>query len=62
MIIAELVVVCDQSIVLVEDVDQEEKLLVVLRWQWFYVILQKVQVLYCFLTGLLLRHLLFEVF
>jgi hypothetical protein len=52
--------ICDEFIVVVEDVDQEEKLLVVVRWQWFDVLLQVVQVFDCLVNILLLGHFLAE--
>jgi hypothetical protein len=52
--------ICDELIVLVADVDQEKKLLVVVRWQWFDVLLQVVQVFDCLVNNLLLGHFLAE--
>jgi hypothetical protein len=54
------VTICDEFIVVVKDVDQEEELLVVVRWQWFDVLLQVVQVFDCLVNILLLGHFLAE--
>jgi hypothetical protein len=54
------VTICDEFIVVVEDVDQEEKLLVVVGWQWFDVLLEVVQVFDCLVNILLLGHFLAE--
>jgi hypothetical protein len=52
--------ICDDQVVVVEIVDQEEKLLVVVRWQWFDVLLQVVQVFDRLVNNLLLGHFLAE--
>jgi hypothetical protein len=46
--------ICDELIVVIEDVDQEEELLVVVRWQLFDVLLEVVQVFDCLANILLL--------
>ena len=43
------------------DVDQEEKLLLMLWWQWFYSLFQVIQVHYCFFLHFLLLWLLVKV-
>ena len=52
--------ICDEVIVVVEDIDQEKKLLVVLGWQWFDVFLEVVQVFDFLVSILLLGQFLAE--
>ena len=55
-----MVPICDEVIVVVEDIDQEKKLLVVLGWQWFDVFLEVVQVFDFLVSILLLGQFLAE--
>jgi hypothetical protein len=55
-----VVPICDEVIVVVEDIDQEKKLLVVLGWQWFDVFLEVVQVFDFLVSILLLGQFLAE--
>jgi hypothetical protein len=48
------VIIVDAFFLAVEDVDQEEKLLIVIGWQCFDVLHEVVQVFGCFLHNLLL--------
>jgi hypothetical protein len=54
------VLICDEFIVVVADVDHKEKLLVVVGWQWFDVLLEVVQVFDCLVHIFLLGHFLAE--
>lgn len=45
MIITDEVLICDELIVVVGVINQEEELLIMLGWQWLDVLFQQVQVL-----------------
>jgi hypothetical protein len=55
-LLIDTVIICDESIVFVKEINQEEKLLIVLGWQWFYFFLKQLQILYCLINNFLLRH------
>jgi hypothetical protein len=45
--------ICDEFIVVVEVVNQKEKLLIVLGWQWFDALFEVVQTTDCLINNLL---------
>lgn len=55
---ADAVLSCDESFVFKWNVNQKEKLLIVLGWQWFDVLFKQVQVPDCLVNDLLLGHFL----
>jgi hypothetical protein len=49
------------EVIVAEDVDEEEKLLIVLEWQWFDIFLEQIQVPDCLINDLFLRQFLLKI-
>jgi hypothetical protein len=41
-LLTDTVLICDEFIVVVKDVDQEQELLMILKWQWLYFLFEVV--------------------
>lgn len=53
------VYICDESIVVLTDIDQEDKLLIMVSWQFFDIFLEVVEIFDRLVKDLLLWNFLF---